>query len=109
MNEFVNNGGFTKLIAIIVIALLTLGAGILLGVVLIDNIVVNTAVLVSLGGIVGSGMTYFAKASGVSDGAAIVQNAVNSVTTPMVTAINSSPGPIQGSIAPVNGVTPPIA
>jgi hypothetical protein len=92
MNSFVTNGNFTKVVSIVVIALITLGSGIILSLILLKGLGVNTAVLVALSGALGSGLTFFTKATGVQDGANIVQGAVNSVTAPMVTAINASPG-----------------
>lgn len=115
MNSFVQSGNFTRFIAILFLALTGMGALVVIILVTVYRIDVNPAVYTLMGGLVGSSGTFFAKASGVVDGASITQNAVNSVTEPMNNALNATPGsidgPVQGNTQPVPAVgnTPPMA
>jgi type IV secretory pathway TrbL component len=91
MANFVSSGAFTKFLALIIMAVIVLGSGVLLAIILVNGVPVAQNVLLGLGAALGSGLTYFAKASGVQDGATIVGTAVSNVTGAMTTAINASP------------------
>lgn len=101
MSNFVQSGNFTRFIAILFLAVSGLGALTVLILVTVYKLDVNPVVYTLMGGLVGSSGTFFAKASGVVDGASITQNAVNSVTVPMNNALNATP-----SAAPVQVVPP---
>jgi hypothetical protein len=95
MSEFVSSGNFTRFISVMVMVIITVGGGVLLAVMLVTNQTTNTAVLIGLSGALSSGLTYFARGSGMADGAGAVTGAVNTVSAAMTTAINASPGPVE--------------
>jgi len=107
-----NISDVAKLISLAVLGVLALGSGAVLSFVAISNAAVNPVLYVALGTVLGSCVTFFAKASGVADGAAIAQNAVNSITGPMQVAINATPpvavGAAIAAVPPVVDLPQPV-
>lgn len=82
--EAVQNGAYTKFVSVLVMALVTLGAA---AVVVYSFIIGNTLMATSTASILFAGITFFAKAAGMADGAAISQQTISQALPTITDAV----------------------